>query len=906
MKIRKTGSKKKTLLTAAILTAGVSLIPLLYSSTYVASVWDVYGNTSHIPVAVVNEDAGSRYNDEDVNYGNTLVEKLKENDNLQWHFVSADEAENGLKGNEKYYAVITIPSDFSKNLTSSATLDKAQASIEYSANEKKNYVASMILKSAMSSLKDKIKTEEASKISDTLVNKLNEVPEKLGLIADGAGKLEDGSEKLASGFTSLNSGADLLTEKLFDLSNGLDSARSGVDKLTEASGNLAVLADGASQLSDGSYTLSNGISSVTDAAGKLSDGSKKIDSSVLALKNGADSINNGLGALSNGLNTFTSTVTWQIGSSKDSSAAQVSSGIDSAMTKASEGINSSIDSGLASALDTALGDSSMASQSLSAYLNGVNSYIDNSSKYTVLPSAVSAYADSVSAYNAKVQELTNAIDSGDTAQIASLSAQVKALSPKIGGSTSALKSNADSLAGQAAAIKAGGDSLKDNGSKIASIPSSVRTGLEYQLGSGLKNGISTALHNQLAPVLKSSITASMNSGLDKLSAGISGGVSQLQTGISGINGSGYIDADGKDPALLTGSARLSDGLSQLKSGSDSLSTNMSAIYNVMNTQISPGAVKLSSASTQLADGADKLTAMKDGLRTLQVGMNTAADGSRQLSQGAVTLSSGLQAAADGNSQLNDGLNTLNTGLNDSITASKDQLRTTDGLGKQAGDGIDVVSKPFDHVHNYGESFAPYFMNVSLWTGGLVALMTICFDFKRRLKNLGPDSPKPMFRFFAFCGISVAQAMLAGLVAQFGLGLNINHPGIYYAGLITISLTYTWIIEFFMLIFGDIGKMLSMVLMVLQLTSTGGTFPVEVSAPFFQFLNPLLPMTYGVRLLKEAISGSDPAYAWKSLMIVLAFGLANVALLFFGLGLKKLVKKKNKDLPSVPETTEANI
>ena len=137
MKIRKTGSKKKTLLTAAILTAGVSLIPLLYSSTYVASVWDVYGNTSHIPVAVVNEDAGSRYNDEDVNYGNTLVEKLKENDNLQWHFVSADEAENGLKGNEKYYAVITIPSDFSKNLTSSATLDKAQASIEYSANEKK-------------------------------------------------------------------------------------------------------------------------------------------------------------------------------------------------------------------------------------------------------------------------------------------------------------------------------------------------------------------------------------------------------------------------------------------------------------------------------------------------------------------------------------------------------------------------------------------------------------------------------------------------------------------------------------------------------------------------------------------------------------------------------------------------
>ena len=188
------------------------------------------------------------------------------------------------------------------------------------------------------------------------------------------------------------------------------------------------------------------------------------------------------------------------------------------------------------------------------------------------------------------------------------------------------------------------------------------------------------------------------------------------------------------------------------------------------------------------------------------------------------------------------------------------------------------------------------MNVSLWTGGLVALMTITFDFKRRLKTMGPDSNKPFIRFLAFCGISIAQAMLAGLVAQFGLGLNINHPGIFYAGLITIALTYTWIIEFFMLVLGDIGKMISMVAMVLQLTSTGGSFPIETSPAFFRALNPFLPMTYGIRLMKEAISGSDPGYAWQNLLIVLSFGLGAIALLFLGLALKKNLSK-NKEINS---------
>ncbi len=893
MKNEKNGSKKKIFLTASILTASVSLIPLLYSSTYVASVWDVYGNTSHIPVAVVNEDSGSRYNDENVNFGNTLVEKLKENDNLQWHFVSADEANRGLTDNKSYYAVITIPSDFSENLTSATTFDKAQATIEYSANEKKNYVASMILKSAMSSLKDKIKTEEATKISDGLISKLNQVPDKLQTVEDGVDQLENGSNKLSSGFTDLISGSNLLTEKLFSLSNGLETARSGVNQLADASGNISVLADGANKLKNGTYTLSNGISQVTSSVGKLADGTSTLDSSVDALANGATSINTGLANLSTGINNFKDTLSQQIDASKTTSTNKVASGIDSAISSASNGIGSSIDSGVSSALETALGGSSLAATSISSYVNGVTSYIDSSQNYTKLPSAVSSYTEAVASYNSKVKELTAAIDSGDTGKIASLSGEIKTLSSQIDLATKNLKASSDSLENNADALSSAGNKLKSNGLAVASIPDTVKSQLEGKLADGLKTGINAALSNQLSPALKSSITDSMNSGLDTLSAGFDSGLNQIQTGISGINGSGYLDPSSTQPSLITGSKQLSAGLGLLKGGTHTLSTNMFTLSNIMNTQIEPGASKVYDASSQIADGSNRLTAMESGIKSLASGMDTATDGSLQLANGASNLNSGLKAASDGSNQLNSGLNTLNSGISDAISNTKEQLKLTDGLSNQAGNGIEIVSKPFDHVHNYGESFAPYFMNVSLWTGGLVALMTICFDFKRRLKTMGPDSNKPFIRFLAFCGISIAQAMLAGLVAQFGLGLNINHPGIFYAGLITIALTYTWIIEFFMLVFGDLGKMISMVVMVLQLTSTGGSFPIETSPAFFRALNPFLPMTYGIRLMKEAISGSNPGYAWQNLLIVLAFGLGGIALLFLGLGIKKIFIKPVK-------------
>lgn len=102
---------KHKILTATI--CAMMIIPFLYSVFFLKSVWDPYGNTGHLPVAVVNKDQSVKFQSKNFAVGDQLVDQLKENDDLDWHFVSAKKAQYGLS-HKKYYMVITIPENFSK------------------------------------------------------------------------------------------------------------------------------------------------------------------------------------------------------------------------------------------------------------------------------------------------------------------------------------------------------------------------------------------------------------------------------------------------------------------------------------------------------------------------------------------------------------------------------------------------------------------------------------------------------------------------------------------------------------------------------------------------------------------------------------------------------------------------
>ena len=118
--------------------AVISFIPILYSGFFLGSIWDPYGQTKNLPVAFVNEDKGASLNGKVLNVGESVEKKLKDNHDLGWEFVSKQQADEGVN-NGHFYAVVTIPSDFSQKAASITESEPQQAVINFTTTPAKLY-----------------------------------------------------------------------------------------------------------------------------------------------------------------------------------------------------------------------------------------------------------------------------------------------------------------------------------------------------------------------------------------------------------------------------------------------------------------------------------------------------------------------------------------------------------------------------------------------------------------------------------------------------------------------------------------------------------------------------------------------------------------------------------------------
>ncbi|MFT8348688.1 YhgE/Pip family protein [Clostridium saccharoperbutylacetonicum] len=159
---------------ATVVVIVLMILPSLYSLVNIEASWDPYANTSGIQVAIVNEDKGTVYKEHDINLGNDLVDKLKDNDKLGWVFVDKETAQEGLL-NEKYYATIEIPEDFSKDVTTLVKKDVIKPKLIYTVNEKKNVIASKITDAGVSSVKTQLDQNIAKSISGIMFRLLDEI-----------------------------------------------------------------------------------------------------------------------------------------------------------------------------------------------------------------------------------------------------------------------------------------------------------------------------------------------------------------------------------------------------------------------------------------------------------------------------------------------------------------------------------------------------------------------------------------------------------------------------------------------------------------------------------------------------------------------------------------------------------
>ena len=221
-------SRGTQILKRATVMLGILIIPLLYSYLYLGAFWDPYSRLSDLPIAIVNEDDGALINNEDRNLGNEMVDRLQEDGSLNFVVTSLDNATSGTEL-DTYYAMIVIPEDFSSDIASAETTDKTSATITFSANEKKNYLASQIMSRAIVEMEESLRDQVSSEIVANLSNQLASVPASLNDLSTGISELQDGGDTLSFGADDLSTGMDTLANGAISLEDGTDALSTGAD-----------------------------------------------------------------------------------------------------------------------------------------------------------------------------------------------------------------------------------------------------------------------------------------------------------------------------------------------------------------------------------------------------------------------------------------------------------------------------------------------------------------------------------------------------------------------------------------------------------------------------------------------------------------------------------------------------
>ena len=241
--------------------AVISFIPIMYSGFFLGSIWDPYGQVKNLPVAFVNEDKGAQLNGQVLNIGQSVEQKLKNNHDLGWEFVNKQQADDGVNSGH-FYAVVTVPTDFSAKAASITTAQPQQAVIRYTTTPAKNYIGSLVSNQAA----EKVKTSVAEQITQAYAKG---VLENIGKLGDGLETAAGGAATLHGGLAQLQAGAQTYTGSVRQLA---------VNQRAMANG-LARLGDGSRQLQAGLGQLSNGLPSESQVA-QLTSGMKQLQAGL--------------------------------------------------------------------------------------------------------------------------------------------------------------------------------------------------------------------------------------------------------------------------------------------------------------------------------------------------------------------------------------------------------------------------------------------------------------------------------------------------------------------------------------------------------------------------------------------------------------------------------------------------
>lgn len=801
-----------------IVLVALILIPSIYTVVFLGSMWDPYGNSGNLPVAVVNKDKAVDYNDKKLDVGNQLVDKLKDNDSLDFHFVNSKEANKGLKDGD-YYMVITIPSNFSKNATTLLDKNPKKMVLNYTTNPGTNYVASKMDDSAIAKIKAEVSASVTKTYAETIFTSIGtmsdgfaEASDGTQQLSDGMTQLEDGNKTisdnlkvLASSSLTFKDGTNTLTKGLKDYTNGVVTVNNGIYQLKTGVGTLGsatpTLASGVSDLNAGAQALNKGVSDYTAGvsqalagANQLVENNTALNAGVKALGEGAEKlvvgnqqVVDGVKKLQENLETSKKTM-----AASQDSLTQLSDGKTSLDNYATliKTLNSSGDAqkqGIASKLLT----SGMSRAEIDAY--GLTKYFPVD-KYK---DGVASYMDSVATYTTGASTAINTLSSSTKSSLNDLDAALN------------------------------GGTLTD-GTKVptglVSGTQTVQAGLN-EVNAKVNGGKYVTVDND------GNIKQVTVDSKDALVAGVqayTAGVDSLQKGLTQI-------AD-NNTALTSGATALADGTSKLNS-------------NV--PELTKGITALTSGVDQLATGTSTLVSNN---ATLMNGANQLSDGAGQISDGASKLAAGSDTLGDGIKSAADGVTTLNGALKSGAEESK--IDSTDKTTDMVATPVETSHKEISKVENNGHAMAPYMMSVGLYVTCLA--FALMYPIRHGIKKAENAWKYWASKATVMYTVSTLAAIVMVTALRLINGFEPVNLGLTYLLAILVSAVFMSLVMLLSLTTGFIGDFLLLVFMIVNLGGSAGTYPLDTGPAIYKAIHKFVPYTYSVDGFRKTISMTAPS------------------------------------------------
>lgn len=903
-----------------VIVLAIILIPSIYAGFFLSSMWDPYGDLEYLPVAVVNKDKPVTYQGKELAVGDTLAENLEENDSMAFNLVDEDVAMKGLKNGTYYMVITIpedFSKNATTVMDEEPVQMKLEYTTNPGKNYISMKLGESAMKTIQSNITEQVTRTYTENVFDSLTDIESgfcDATDGTQDMLDGEEKLAEGNNLITGNLLLLSDGANALQKGTGTLSKGAHTLNASMGQLTSGAGELA---GGIGQYTDGVGQLAAGIGTLKNGTGTMAESVPALTKGVGDLKTGADKLAqayegeegalNGASALADGMsqvnqavsnislpsvslsdeqksaitNQASATVDAQAGTIKTQAEAAVTEQKDTIIAQATAAANAQVSSTGAEAKAALIAAGKDASQneaagSISQLLTGMDQLIAGAAARTATQTAGTVASQaSEGTVNVIVTKL-NALSDGASEEGAR--ALLYAVSEIEGSRTDIISQTAATVTSSvnSQAIGIGNEVLatvkNDSGYRTVQngISDAIGGSFAAGYGSGTVANAGTIAYNAVlnasGDIAVSAAKAAAGSGA---LAGAEGVVLEVNQNMNSF-GSQLDSLKDATQRLASGSKQLSGGLNQIYAGTKQVDDGL-ATLNSKSGVLAAGVGQLDSGAGSLLEGVTKLTSNSNALKTGATGLSEGtikvadavtqiADGSDELDLGASQIADGAKQLQNGSQELGDGLEDLKEGtttLHDALADGADRVAEN----KAEDNNLDMFSAPVElvehnltTVENNGHGMAAYMMSVGLWVGCLAfCLMYPLTKYHGKFKN-------GFSWWLSKAAVAAPVGILMVIVLMMVMSIFLDFtPGSMIKTVIvaTAAVTAFMCIQYFFdILFGKVGSFLMLIFMVLQLTGSAGTYPIEISGHLAQVLHKWMPFTYSVNGFRAAIAAGD--------------------------------------------------